>query len=403
MTSASDLLDQLTAGIDRVQPEARKLRRLIHRHPFVGGEEAPTRQTLHSQLDWLSWRPVAGTGMYGRLGPDGPAIGLRAELDALPVQERTGLDWASARPGVMHACGHDVHMAALWSLLQAAQGVELPVAMVPVFQPREEISPSGANDVCSAGVLEEHDIRAMLGVHVQPRVPAGVISTGAGAVNAAFDEFHITVHGQPGHGAYPHVSLDPIGILATIITGLGDLAGRSIDPTHPTVISVGKIGGGTAPNVIAGSASCMGTVRTTNDRDREQVHAEIRRLAELSAAARGATADVRVVTGGAMLYNDDALVHVIDPLIEHTGVRLARRPFRSCGSDDFSAYCERIPSVMMFAGTGTPAAMTDRVQVGLHHERYLPDEEAIRLAAYALACGYVGAVEMGRPRVGDSD
>lgn len=398
MTSSGDLLDLLVSGIDHALPKAREVRRTLHRRPFVGGEEGPTREALHRQLDWVPWRPVAGTGMYGRVGPAGPAVGLRAEMDALPIQERTGADWASERDGVMHACGHDVHMAALWSVLDAAHSVALPVGMLPVFQPREETTPSGASDVCDSGILDDEDIRAMIGVHVQPRVAGGVISTGAGAVNAAFDEFYVTVHGQPGHGAYPHVSLDPIGILASVIIGINELASRAIDPTHPTVISVGRVRGGSAPNVVAGTASCAGTIRTTNDRDREQLHADLRRLVELTAAARGATANVRIVTGGAMLDNDGALVHAIDPMVEHTGLPLAQRPFRSCGSDDFSAYCERVPSVMMFVGTGVESVMSDRVQIGLHHERFLPDDEAIRLAAYAYASGYVGALDLVRHR-----
>ena len=399
MSASTALLDLLVSGIDRVLPEASEVRLTLHRKPSVSGEEGPTRDSLLQLLDWLTWHPVAGTGMYGRLGPRGPAIGLRAEMDALPVHERTGAAWASERAGVMHACGHDLHMAALWALLQAARCVQLPLGMVPVFQPREEVSPSGANDVVDSGILDEQDVRAMIGVHVQPRAPAGVISTGVGAVNAAFDEFYVTVHGQPGHGAYPHVSLDPISILASIIVGINELASRAIDPTHPTVMSVGHIEGGNAPNVIAATATCSGTIRTTNDRDREHLHLELRRLVEFTAAARGATADVRIVTGGGMLYNDDALVHAIDPMVEHTGVPLAQRPFRSCGSDDFAAYCERIPSVMMFVGTGAELALVERVQVGLHHERFLPDDENIRLAAYALASGYVGAAELVGARV----
>ncbi|WP_347347127.1 M20 family metallopeptidase [Nigerium sp.] len=394
MTSPTDLLDLLITGIDRVLPDAQEVRRTLHRRPELGGEEDATRGTLQSLLDWLTWRPVAGTGMYGRLGPAGPAVGLRAEMDALPIVERTGVEWASERPGVMHACGHDVHMAALWATLTAARALDLPVGLVPIFQPREEISPSGAIDIVEAGLLGQESVRAMIGVHLQPRVVEGVISTGAGAVNAAFDEFYVTVHGQPGHGAYPHTTIDPIGILASIIVGVNELASRAIDPTHATVMSIGRIEGGNAPNVIAGTAYAAGTIRTTDDRDREQLHHDLRRLVELTAAARGATAELSIVPGGSMLVNDAALVHAIDPLIDHTGVPRAPRPFRSCGSDDFSAYCEVVPSVMMFAGTGTVAGLTERVQVGLHHERFLPPDDALRLCAYAFAAGYAGASEL---------
>lgn len=386
------LLEQLVAGIDAVLPEAASLRRAIHADPHVGGDEMDTRDTLTQAMDWLDWLPVAETGAFARFGPAGPAVALRAELDALPIVESTGVEWASQRRGIMHACGHDVHMAALWAVVTAARGLELPVAMVPLLQPREEDSPPGATDVVTSGVLEDAEVAAMVGVHVQPAVEPGVVSTGAGAVNAAFDAFDITVTGRGGHGAYPHLTVDPIGILATIISGLTDLPGRTINPVNPSVVSVGTVRGGTAPNVIADAAHCSGTVRTFHERDQAILHEAITRLAEGMALAHGASATVRFTRGGPALVNDAGLAARADALYEGLGVPVAGIPFRSCGSDDFSEYNAVVPSLMTFVGVSSPDG------VGLHHGAFLPSRQALRLSAVALATSYVAGAQLARPR-----
>ncbi|MBB1483799.1 amidohydrolase [Tessaracoccus sp. MC1865] len=382
------LLEELTAAVDGILPDAAALRRAIHAEPYVSGEEGPTRDRLVRAMGWLDWTPVAGTGAWARLGPAGPAVGLRAELDALPVMEATGVEWESRRPGVAHACGHDVHMAALWAVTTAARSLDLPVGLVPVLQPREEVTPPGAGDVVRSGLLDEQEIEAMIGVHLQPQVDRGVVSTGAGAVNAAYDSFEIVVRGRPGHGAYPHVAVDPISALATIIGELQSLPGRIINPTHPTVISVGQIAGGTAHNVIADQASCQGSIRTYSEADRALLHEAVARLASAIAESRGGQATTRFVRGGPALLNDPGLVKRIDPLLRGLGLTVAETPFRSCGSDDFAEYGREAASVMCFIGTGHVDG------VGLHHGAFLPGREALQLAAHAFAAGYVAAAAL---------
>ena len=376
----SPLLDLLLAGIDHALERAAKLRWHIHANPYLGGEEEPTAAVIREQLPWLDLETVAGTGLIGRIGPPGPSVGLRAELDALPIHELTDAPHVSEFEGIMHACGHDVHMAALVALLHAAHSVELPVGLTALFQPREETSPPGAEDVVASGVLDRYGVAAMVGAHVQPRVETGRVSTGAGAVNAAFDAFEIEVRGVRGHGGYPHLALDPIGILASIITGLNELGARAIDPTHPSVISVGQIEGGTAPNVIASSATCRGTIRTTSTADRDILITAITRMAEGMASARGTTARVRIIPGGPALINSARLVHAVDPLLEQAGLTLVDQSFRSCGSDDFAVYGRDLPILMMFVGAG---------EHSLHSCHYLPDDDALRRTARALAAGYV--------------
>lgn len=380
-----DLLRRLVAGIDEALPEAASLRRAIHADPHVGGDEMETRDAVTAAAGWLDWIGVAETGAYARTGPDGPAVGLRAELDALPLTESTGVAWASQRRGVMHACGHDLHMAALWAFLSAARGVELPVGLVPVLQPREECTPPGAGDVVSSGLLDDEHVRAMIGVHVQPQVERGVVSTGSGPVNAAFDAYEISVRGRGGHSAYPHAARDAITTLASIIAGLQQVRTATLDPTHPSALSVGTIRGGTAPNVVADTAYCTGTVRTFHADDRAALHQAITRFAEGVAMANGLAASVSFTRGGPALVNDLALATGTDANLESLGVPVTTVPFRSCGSDDFSEYGESVPSLMSFVGTGTADG------VGLHHARFLPGRDALRLCAVTYAASYLAA------------
>ncbi len=384
------LLEQFIAGIDGHLAEAQALRRSIHADPYIGGFEQPTADLLRTALE-LPTTPVAGTGFWTRLGPDGPSVALRSELDALPITEDTGVDWASTN-GAMHACGHDVHMAAVWAVLKAAEAIELPVGLVGIYQPREECQPSGAPDVLGTGLLADQDVRSVIGAHVQPRVPVGLVSSGVGGVNAAADAFDIVIRGHGGHGAYPHVTIDPVPILASIASGLYELVGRLIDPTHAALISIGRIEAGATHNIIPDSAMLQGIIRTMHESDRRLLHAEVRRFAEHTAAARGATAEVTLLRGDPVLANDPDLVKTLDPVLDAAGLRVAAEPFRSLGADDFSHFGQHVPIVMMFVGTGEEA--DTRHDTGLHHARYLPGDDVVRTVAIALASGYLAGAHL---------
>lgn len=388
----ADLLGQLLAGVDEALPRAAQLRRALHQIPETGGREFRTRALIAQWLPWASLTEVAGTGLIARVGP-GPdaagAVGIRAELDALPIREETGVAWA-ATGDAMHACGHDVHLAATWAVLEAARSLDLPGGVVGLFQPREETQPSGARDLVRAGVLTSHRIAAVVGAHVQPQVPFGEVSTGAGAVNAAFDEFEIVIRGRGGHGAYPHTTVDPVPILANIVTATHELVSRTLDPTHPALISIGRLEAGDAANVIAATARCAGTLRTFSDADRAALHAGLRRLSHGLAQARGATAEVTLDEGGPALINDADLVARTDRLLARAGLTASQRPLRSCGADDFSYYAQ-VPILMMFIGTGAAPG-----EPGLHHARFLPTDETLAHTARALACAVVAGFG-GRP------
>ena len=253
--------------------------------------------------------PAAGTGLIARVGPaGGPAVAVRAELDGLPVQERTGAPF-SAAGGVMHACGHDVHMAALVALARAAHelGDELPAALLAVFQPSEEAYPSGAEQL-AAGELAQMRPAAVVAAHVHPELPWGTVGLDPGAVNASCDYVEITVVGEPSHGAYPHRGRDPILAIAQVVVALHAQVARRIDPLHPAVLTVGVLEGGGAGNVIPESARALAALRAHRGEDRRALRRLVEEVAAGVAAAHGCRATVELVPGEPALENDSAIV-----------------------------------------------------------------------------------------------
>jgi amidohydrolase len=377
---------------------AAELRRDLHRNPELSGAERATAAAVASALGSPDAPAIAGTGRVVRIGPpDGPCIAIRAELDGLPVPEQTGVSWASAN-GAMHACGHDVHLAALTALGRAARRADLPVALLAVLQPREETAPSGALDVVtSAGFGAQHPA-AMIGVHLQHLLPAGTVAVPAGVVNAATDDFEITVSGRGGHAGYPQLAADPVLALCQSVVALQQLISRRIDPTHAAVISVGTLRAGHAPNVIPAAAAASGTIRTLDQQDRQFLRSAISEVVAGVCAAHGCEGTVTVVPAEPALVNDPRLAAECQPLLRRAGY-VVQTEFSSCGADDFAYYGAgsqgagsqgaggpgtAVPSVMMFAGSGTP--------VSLHHPEFLPPDGAIGDVASAMLAGYLAAL-----------
>src|SRR5262249_13077883 len=247
-------------------PAAVALRHELHAHPELSGREEWTATRVAEAIG-LPTTPVAGTGRVLRLGPSvGPAVAIRAELDALPVRELTDSPVA-ATGEVMHACGHDVHLAAVAALARAAAGLDLPAGLVTLLQPREEVAPTGAQDVVAEGILQDHQVRAVIGAHVQPRLPLGVVAADAGPINAGYDGFASTVTGRGGHTGYPHLAVDPVSTLCRCVLGLQDVLRGTVDPIRPATVTVTQLTAGTAANVIPATAVARGTVRTMSDAD----------------------------------------------------------------------------------------------------------------------------------------
>ena len=379
----------LRAGVASQLADAVLLRHELHADPEPSGSEQRTAARVAAALGDSDAATVAGTGRILRIGPEaGPCIAIRAELDALPILEQTGAPWAS-RTGAMHACGHDVHMAALVAVARAARAVHrqagLPAALLAVLQPREEAPPSGALDIVASGLLDAQQPRAVIAVHLQHQLPAGTVAAPAGTVNAASDDFEIRVEGTGGHAGYPQLAADPVLALCQTVVALQQIVSRRTDPTHAAVVSVGVLEAGQAPNVIPPAAVARGTLRALDQSDRAALHKALHEIVEHTGLAHGCRGTVTIDEGEPALVNDERLATASWPWLREAGFAVDTS-FRSCGADDFSYYARCAPTLMMFLGTGGP--------VTLHDPRFLPDDAMVGQVASAMLAGYLGAQDL---------
>jgi amidohydrolase len=385
---STDLLRALLASLEAEMPGAISLRERLHANPEPSNAEHGTARLVAEALGTSDIEPVAGTGLVARAGPHrGQAVAVRAELDALPIREQTGAPFA-ARGGFMHACGHDVHMAALTALFRAARRSEDSLAgpLLALYQPSEESYPSGA-EVISREQRLAGEAGAFVAAHVHPDVPRGSVSVEPGPVNAFCDYLRIIVEGLGGHGAYPHRTRDPILALSHIVVALQALVSRGLDPTHPGVLSIGWTRAGSAENTIPESAEAGGTLRALKPEDREPLRESARVIVETTARAHGCIARMEVTEGEPATVNDDTIAAAARALAPEAGFELAP-PMRSCGSDDFGFYGLLAPTLMVFVGLdGAPG--TERLS--LHHPRFLPPPEAVRAVARAQVMAFVAA------------
>jgi amidohydrolase len=386
MTTGATLAGRLRAAVESHLPAAVEVRHQVHREPDLGGHEQRTAERVAAALG----APEAPWVTQGRLiaipAGSGPHIAIRAELDALPITEATGAPWASTN-GAMHACGHDVHLAALVAAGRAIAEVGGPLPLLAVLQPREESLPSGALDVLGSAELAAVEVGAFLGVHLHPSLPAGTVGAQAGPVNASSDDIAITITGQPSHAAYPHLGRDPIVAAAATVLALQHLVSRRVSPMHPTVLTIGALHAGTAGNAIPGSAELTGTLRAFDEADRAGLHAMVRETAELTARSYGCRAEVGIGLGEPVLRNDAGLAEASAPWLAALGLDPGG-DMRSCGADDFAWYNGRFPALMSFVGVG------EATVPGLHHPAFLPPDEAIADVALVMLAGYLGACDV---------
>jgi amidohydrolase len=388
-TGAVSLADRLRAGVAAELDDAVALRHELHATAELSGSEHATAARVVAALGAADAEIVAETGRLVRIGaPDGPCVALRAELDALPIAEETGVPWVSTS-GAMHACGHDVHLAALTAVGRAARRAdaagELPAPVLAVLQPREETIPSGARDIVVSGALAAHQPAAIIAVHLQHQLPLGTVAAAVGTVNAATDDFEIRVEGTGGHAGYPQLTADPVLTLCQTVVALQQIVSRRSDPTHAVVISIGMVEAGQAANVIPPAAIARGTLRVLDEADRPRLHGLLREIVEYTALAHGCTGTVTIDQGEPALVNDEALTTATWPWLREAGFTVDRS-LRSCGADDFSYFTGSAPTLMLFLGTGGPFS--------LHHPSFLPGDELVGQVASALLAGYLGAQEV---------
>ena len=393
-------LPELLAALDRELPAAIALRHHLHAQPELGHDEHATAQVVADALGQPVIRPLGPALLTELQGPGLPVL-LRAELDGLPIDEDTGLAFASTN-GAMHACGHDVHMAALVAVVRALRTVgPLPAAMTALFQSSEEAEPSGARLLVEAGALPP--ARAIVAAHVHPDLPWGSAVGPAGPVNASLDFLQVTVRGAGGHSAYPHRTQDPVLALAAIIVAAQQVISRRLDPLHSGVLSITRLQAGSADNIVPDSAQARGTLRALDPVDREPLQAELRRIVEHVGAAHGCEADLEVTPNEPTLFNDPGLAAAAALRIPECGLRNAGA-WRSCGSDDFSFFEQLAPTLMLFVGLdGAPGF----VRRPLHSTDFAPPDETVAMVARAGLVGYLAASDGAahrdpRPVAGDA-
>jgi len=351
-------------GLDAFIDEIVAIRRDLHRHPELAFQEKRTSNLVGDLL--ASWgyevnRGIAGTGIVATLsrGSGGRAIGLRADMDALPIEEATGLAHASRNKGVMHACGHDGHTAILLAAARflATEG-RFDGTLRLIFQPAEEIG-AGARKMLSEGLFERFPVDAVFGLHNWPGVPAGRFGFVSGPAMASVDQANVTIIGKGGHGAEPHLTVDPVVATASLITALQSLVSRNVDPQETAVVTVGSIHGGQASNVIPESVSLKLTLRAFNGDVRRLLGERVQALAQAQAESFGARADVDYRLGFPALINHPAETDVArNVALEAFGPETVIADFKPrTASEDFAFFLEEKAGNYAFIGNGDSAAL----------------------------------------------
>jgi amidohydrolase len=379
--------DELLAAAREALPWMVEIRRDLHQHPELGLEEHRTASRVQALLDELGIEHrdgVAVTGVVGliRGAAPGPVVALRADLDALPLQDgKEHAPYRSRVPGRMHACGHDVHTAVLLGAarLLAARRSELSGTVKLLFQPAEE-TVGGARMMVEEGALDDPPVDAIFGLHADPTLPAGSVAVRYGQRNAASDDLRIVVHGRSSHGAVPSDGVDAIVVAAQVVSALQTVVSRNVDPRDSAVVTLGTIRGGTQANILAREVELVGTVRTLDPAVRRRVIERVRATAEGVATALGARAEVETRPSYDPVINHDPMVDLVRANAERLlgAGHVAVMPRPSMGVEDFGFFLTRAPGAFWSLGVRNEAR---GIVHPLHHELFDADEEALAVGA----------------------
>jgi amidohydrolase len=374
--------EEILTLASEVHPLAVEVRRHLHAHPELSFEEKETSAYLAARLRALGLEPQVGVGGYGMKvvvegAGSGPTVGLRADMDALPIQEETGLPFASQNPGVMHACGHDVHTATLFGAAAALARVRgrLHGRAVLLFQPGEEKDPGGASLMIRDGCLENPAIDAIFGLHILPSLDAGAMTFGAGPRMAAPDEFVVSILARGGHAARPELTPDPVLAAAQAIVALQQIVARNVAPFQQAVVTVGAIQGGAASNVIPNRVTFRGTVRTMSEQVRQLIPGRIEQIIRGVCEAAGTAYELRYSRGYPVLVNDGPMTELARRSAESVlGPERVGEMEPSMGGEDFAYFLQQVPGSFCRLGCSAPQN-TERY--GLHTSRLLVDESCM--------------------------
>jgi amidohydrolase len=394
---------RIEAAVTKIEPKCITWRRDLHEHPELSNREFRTSKIIADHLRSLGIEVkegVAKTGVVGVLrgGKPGPVIGLRADMDALPVTERVNIPFASKvkstfngqEVGVMHACGHDTHVAMLMSVAEVLSGMkkELAGTVKFIFQPAEEGPPigeeGGAPLMVKEGVLDNPKVDVVFGLHINAQTPVGQIKYREGGMMAASDWFTITIHGKQSHGAQPWMAIDPVVVATQIIEGLQTIVSRQSDLTkNAVVISTTIFKAGVRENIIPEEVTLGGTIRTLDTAMQRDVWMRIGRTAKKIAEASGATADVRIDTKTLVTYNDPKLMEQMIPSLQKSTNNNAIVMDAVTGAEDFSFFAAKVPSIFFYLG-GMPIGKDPKETAAHHTPDFYVDESGMKTGIKAF-------------------
>jgi amidohydrolase len=342
-------------------------RRHLHRNPEVSFSEHETSAFVADTLEGfgLSTERPTETSVMARIGGGGPVIALRADIDALPIHEESGVDFASERPGAMHACGHDGHTAMLLGAARELSGSEFDGEVLLILPHAEELAPGGARDLVAAGVMEGVDF--IYGCHLWTPLDYGKVAAMPGPFMAAADFFKATITGRGGHAGLPHTAVDPVAAAAEFVGSVQHIVSRRIDPLQPAVVTIGSLRAGDAPNVIPDRAELLGTTRSFDAGMRERLPQLIEEIGRSVCAAHGAEFELDFTFGYKPVVNDERATGLVRDVVSDELFELD--PIM--GGDDFSAYLAEAPGCYAFIGAGG--------EFPHHHPRFVIDERALEI------------------------
>jgi len=393
------LKEQVKTISEEIYEDIRAFRRTMHRHPELSFKEFETQKRIKTYLEKIgitNIKTCAETGLVTLIegkNPGAKTVALRADIDALPIQEENKTEYTSQNAGVMHACGHDVHTSSLLGaatiLHRLRDSFEGTIKLV--IQPGEEKLPGGASIMIKEGVLQNPDVDAMIGQHVMPLIDAGKVGFRKGLYMASADEIYITIHGKGGHGAHPHMNIDPIAISAQVITALQQIVSRTAKPAIPSVLSIGKIIGLGATNIIPDKVEMEGTFRTFNEEWRMEAHDKIVHVVKTITAAFGATCDVEVRKGYPFLYNNEEKTETAyQAAVDYLGAENVEDLEIWPAGEDFAYYSQEVPSCFYRLGIRNEAKGITSM---LHTPTFDIDESALKIGCGLMA--YTALRELG--------
>jgi amidohydrolase len=392
------LIDEIKQLASEIHDEVIEIRRHLHAHPELSFQEFETSSFVKARLDEMniSWEPIGGTGIVALIRgeiPSDQAIALRGDMDALPIKELNQVDYISQNDGVMHACGHDVHTSSLLGTALILQSIKNKFGgtIKLIFQPGEEKFPGGASLMIKEGILTKPQPSAVIGQHVSPMVDTGKIAIRKGKFMASMDEIFITVRGKGGHGAQPHLNIDPVMITAHILVALQQIVSRMADPTLPSVLSFGKLIANGAINVIPDEVYIEGTFRTLDESWRTEAHKRIKKIAENLAESMGGVCDCKIVRGYPFLINEENLTMQIHSFAkEYLGPENVMDADIWMAAEDFAWYSQAADSCLYLLGVGNK---NKGIVSSLHTPTFNVDESALVVSTGLMA--YIATRRLG--------